>query len=127
MLFLSLFGCKALGTKRLATDELVHEWDNKRLNLGQVRIHFSCMVFRFAFYCSNLVNTYKLGISFSLNEQANPQLQSYPGFEQMVGTGGDPNARFYAPYPISSGTAPNLQVSMQFPQQATGPALLGKG
>lgn len=28
-------GFKALGTKRLASDE-VHDWDNKRLNAGQV-------------------------------------------------------------------------------------------
>ncbi|KAG2696406.1 hypothetical protein I3843_07G056700 [Carya illinoinensis] len=84
----------ALGTKRLASDDLVHEWDNKRLNVGQT----------------------------------NGQLQPYPGFEQMVGTSGDPNARLYAPYPnVSSVTATNLQVPMQFPQQATAPALLGKG
>lgn len=30
---------KALGTKRLASDEFVHDWDNKRLNVGNVRIH----------------------------------------------------------------------------------------
>lgn len=89
----------ALGTKRLASDEFVHDWDNKRLNIGQT----------------------------------NGQLQSYPVFEQMVGTSADPNNRFYAPYPnVSSGTAPNftasnLPVPMPFPQQATTPTLLGKG
>lgn len=35
----SLFFChKALGTKRLASEELVHNWDNKRLNAGQVSV-----------------------------------------------------------------------------------------
>lgn len=33
MLF-PLFGCEALGTKRLASEELVYDWDNKRLNVG---------------------------------------------------------------------------------------------
>lgn len=28
---------KALGTKRLASEELVNDWDNKRLNAGHVR------------------------------------------------------------------------------------------
>lgn len=45
-----------------------------------------------------------------------------------MGTGADPNTGPYAPYSnVSSGTTPNLQVPMQFPQQATTPALLGKG
>ncbi|XP_068646666.1 ranBP2-type zinc finger protein At1g67325-like isoform X1 [Aristolochia californica] len=30
----------ALGTKRLASDEFVNEWDNKRLNAGDVNSHF---------------------------------------------------------------------------------------
>ncbi|KAK9991126.1 hypothetical protein SO802_026111 [Lithocarpus litseifolius] len=87
----------ALGTKRLASDEFVHDWDNKRLNVGQT----------------------------------NGQLQSYPVFDQIIGTSADPNNRLYAPYPnLSSSTATNLQAPMlpvPFPQQATTPTLLGKG
>lgn len=46
----------------------------------------------------------------------------------MIGTSADPNTGPYAPYlNVSSGIAPNLQVPMQFPQQVTAPALLGKG
>ena len=29
-------GYKVLGTKRLASEDLVRDWDNKRLNAGQV-------------------------------------------------------------------------------------------
>ena len=32
----SSFGYKVLGTKRLASEDLVRDWDNKRLNAGQV-------------------------------------------------------------------------------------------
>jgi len=39
MLF-PLFWCEALGTKRLASEELVYDWDNKRLNVGTVRTLF---------------------------------------------------------------------------------------
>lgn len=40
MLFPLFFSCKALGTKRLASEELVYDWDKKRLNVGPVRILF---------------------------------------------------------------------------------------
>ncbi|KAM0970263.1 hypothetical protein ACFX13_018629 [Malus domestica] len=85
----------SLGMKRLASEELVHDWDNKRLNVGHT-----------------------VG-----------QQQSYPGFEQVVGTSGNPATGPYAPYHpnISSGVAPNLQVPMPFTQQAMTPTLLGKG
>ncbi|KAK9284615.1 hypothetical protein L1049_023791 [Liquidambar formosana] len=85
----------ALGTKRLASEEFVHDWDNKRLNAGQ----------------------------------ANGQQQSYPVFEQMAGTVGDPKAGMYVPYPSgSSVAAPNLQMPMQLAHLATPPpTLLGKG
>ncbi|KAJ8558327.1 hypothetical protein K7X08_005093 [Anisodus acutangulus] len=36
----------ALGTKRLASDELVHDWDNKRLNAGHVRNHLLVLISR---------------------------------------------------------------------------------
>jgi hypothetical protein len=38
--YFHFFWCKALGTKRLASEELVYDWDNKRLNVGPVRILF---------------------------------------------------------------------------------------
>jgi len=37
-LFFFLLYYAALGMKRLASEELVHQWDNKRLNIGQVHI-----------------------------------------------------------------------------------------
>ncbi|KAH0973521.1 hypothetical protein GBA52_025677 [Prunus armeniaca] len=85
----------ALGTKRLASEELVHDWDNKRLNVGSTVGH----------------------------------QQSYPGFEQVVGTSANPVTGPYASYPpsVSSGMAPNLQVLMPLTQQTTTPTLLGKG
>lgn len=56
------------------------------------------------------------------------QQQTYPGFDQMVGTTGDPRPGVSAPYPIvSSGVAPNWQAPVQFPLQVSTPALLGKG
>ncbi|PON99474.1 zinc finger protein [Trema orientale] len=84
----------ALGTKRLASEEFVHDWDNKRLNIGHT----------------------------------NGQHQSYPGFEPPVGTTGDSKPGAYTSYSsVSSGVAPNSQVPMLLPQQATAPTLLGKG
>lgn len=88
------------------------------------------MVLRSYIVFSYQVLHVQVGFSFLLNLQTNGQLQPYPGFEQMEGTSGDPNTRPYAPYSnVSSVTALNLQVPMQFPQQATAPApaLLGKG
>ncbi|KAH0971122.1 hypothetical protein GBA52_023278 [Prunus armeniaca] len=81
--------------KRLASEELVHDWDNKRLNVGSTVGH----------------------------------QQSYPGFEQVVGTSANPVTGPYASYPpsVSSGMAPNLQVLMPLTQQTTTPTLLGKG
>ena len=38
--------CKALGTKRLASEELVSDWDNKRLNVGPVRILFLFSIYK---------------------------------------------------------------------------------
>ncbi|CAK9320733.1 unnamed protein product [Citrullus colocynthis] len=85
---------QALGMKRLASEELVHHWDNKRLNIGP----------------------------------ANEQQQSCPGFEQMMGSSSDPNVGLYNSYPHeSSNVAPNLEMPMHFPPQATAPTLLGKG
>ncbi|XP_038719550.1 nuclear pore complex protein Nup153 isoform X2 [Tripterygium wilfordii] len=84
----------AHGTKRLASEELIQEWDSKRLNLGN--------------------------------------LESYLGYEQMVGATSEPKTSFYTPYgpypsASRSGVAPNWQAPMQFPFQATAPTLLGKG
>lgn len=46
----------------------------------------------------------------------------------MIGSSSDPNVGLYNSYTHeSSGVAPNLEMQMQFPQQATAPTLLGKG
>ncbi|XP_056176493.1 RNA-binding protein involved in heterochromatin assembly dri1 isoform X1 [Syzygium oleosum] len=81
----------ALGMKRLASDDLVHGWDNKRLNAG----------------------TQTTGLQ-----------QSYPAFDQMLGTGSEPRTGAYSSFG-SSVAASNIQV--QIPHQAATPALLGKG
>lgn len=103
----------ALGTKRLASEELTHDWDNKRLNAGPVHDHFL----------------------------PNGQQQSYPIFEQIPGPDHQ-RTGLYGPYPpigssapppysVGSSSAatpyplppPNMQgVPMQLP-----PTLLGKG
>uniref|UniRef100_A0A2P2JRC2 RanBP2-type domain-containing protein n=3 Tax=Rhizophora mucronata TaxID=61149 RepID=A0A2P2JRC2_RHIMU len=58
----------------------------------------------------------------------NWQPQPYPGADQMVGTTGNPIPGSYSSYPnLSSSVAPTWQVPVQFPQQVTTPALLGKG
>lgn len=55
----------ALGTKRLASEELVHDWDNKRLNIGQVR----SFVYSMALYLNYnilLLLSHVLSLFFSL-------------------------------------------------------------
>lgn len=90
----------ALGLKRLASEELNHDWDNKRLNAGHVNNQF----------------------------MSNGLQQSYLGFEQMTGSGVNQKTGLYASYPSgSSAGAQNLQVHMQLPHQATTPTLIGKG
>lgn len=128
------FHYKALGTKRLASEELVHDWDNKRLNIGSV----SMIYLFYDILDDNIVNNIQcqcfllllliLSLFFSLMQTVGHQ-QSYPGFEQVVGTSGNPVTGPYASYPpsVSSGMAPNLQVPMPLTQQTTTPTLLGKG
>nr|DAD47044.1 TPA_asm: hypothetical protein HUJ06_016981 [Nelumbo nucifera] len=90
----------ALGMKRLASEEFVNEWDNKRLNAGDMK--------------NNLL--------------MHGQQQPYQGFEQIGGSSGDQAPGLYTPYPSGNfATAPILQVQMQLPQMATMPTLLGKG
>ncbi|KAJ4963627.1 hypothetical protein NE237_023566 [Protea cynaroides] len=87
------------GTKRLASEEFVNGWDNKRLNAGAI------------------------DNSFLTNGQ-----QSYQGFEQMPVSSNGQAPGTYAPYPSgSSSTSTALQVQMQLPQLSTMPTLLGKG
>lgn len=53
-----------------------------------------------------------------LGIQANEQQQSYPGFEQMMGSSSDPNVGLYNSYPHeSSNVAPNLEMPMHFPHK----------
>ncbi|XP_058098809.1 uncharacterized protein LOC131243454 isoform X2 [Magnolia sinica] len=90
----------ALGTKRLASDEFVNEWDNKRLNAGDIYNH----------------------------ALTNGQQRSYQGFEQMVGSSNDQTPGMYVSHPsASSAMAANFQMHVQSPQLAAMPTLLGKG
>lgn len=62
------------------------------------------------------------------NFQAIGQQHSYPGFEQVVGTRGNPIVGPYGPYSgVNSVMAPNLQVPMPLTQHAATPTLFGKG
>ncbi|OVA12646.1 zinc finger protein [Macleaya cordata] len=88
------------GTKRLASEEFVSDWDNKRLNAGDVNNQFL----------------------------TNSQQQSYQGFEQMGRSSNDQTSGGYVPYPSgSSAMGSNIQVQMPLPQLPTVPTLLGKG
>ncbi|XP_077219549.1 zinc finger (Ran-binding) family protein isoform X2 [Tasmannia lanceolata] len=96
----SMTSSAALGTKRLASEEFVNEWDNKRLNAGAVHNHFL----------------------------TNGRQHSYQGFQQMEGSHNDETPGLYLTYPSgSSATPPNFPMHMQSPQMTTMPTLLGKG
>ncbi|XP_043711414.1 E3 SUMO-protein ligase RanBP2 isoform X2 [Telopea speciosissima] len=96
----NLFPNEGHGTKRLASEEFINEWDNKRLNAGDI----------------------------NNSALANGQQQSCQGFEQMTGSSNDQAPGTYAPYPSGiSSTATSLPVQLQLPQLATMPTLLGKG
>lgn len=110
---------KALGTKRLASDEFVHDWDNKRLNIGHVSIYLFCYV---------KVDSSSLCHNMHWNVQTNGQQQSITGFDHPGGTIADSKAGMYMSYSnMTSGVSPSLQVPMLLPQQAAASALLGKG
>ncbi|KAJ4967317.1 hypothetical protein NE237_019166 [Protea cynaroides] len=96
----NLFPNEGHGTKRLASEEFVNKWDNKRLNAGDLNNNFL----------------------------TNKQQQSYQGFEQMAGSSNVQPPGTCPPYPSgSSSTATTLAVQLQLPQLATMPTLLGKG
>lgn len=89
----------ALGTKRLASDEFVHGLDNKRLNAGYMNYHF--MV--------NDKHSYQ-----GLDQQARANYSQIPGM--------------YSKYPIgNTAISTSLRGSMQSPQLAATPVLIGKG
>ncbi|CAM8921775.1 unnamed protein product [Rhodiola kirilowii] len=88
----------ALGTKRLASDEPAHDWENKRLNPGPVD-------------------------DFHL---ANRLLQTYPGMEPTTLPEPYLRAGFQPTFPLGGSPAtPNFQMHMPFPKPA--PSQLGKG
>lgn len=88
----------AHGTKRLASEECFGEWDNKRLNAGDINNQF-------------LTN----------------QLSSYQGYEH-IGCPSNDKADVLYPYSSgSSASSLNSQVHIQLPQPAPLPILLGKG
>ncbi|XP_010941265.1 uncharacterized protein [Elaeis guineensis] len=90
----------ALRTKRLASEELVTDWNNKRLNAGDINSQFL----------------------------TSGQQQSYQGFEQPVGSSYDQTFGMYAKYSCGKLLpTPTMQVNMQPAQQRAVPMLLGKG
>uniref|UniRef100_A0A1D1YPF7 RanBP2-type zinc finger protein At1g67325 n=1 Tax=Anthurium amnicola TaxID=1678845 RepID=A0A1D1YPF7_9ARAE len=89
-----------LGTKRLASEEFVNEWDSKRLNAGDKDSHFL---------------TYG-------------QKQLFQGFEQLGGSSNCQTLGMYSKYPSgSSASVATLQMHVQSPQPTTMPTILGKG
>ncbi|KAF9620803.1 hypothetical protein IFM89_014740 [Coptis chinensis] len=86
------------GTKRLASEEFCGEWENKRLNAGDINNHF-------------LTN----------------QQPSYQGYEHIGRPGNDQTSGPY-PYRNGSSITPwNSQGQVQLPQLTPVPTLLGKG
>ncbi|XP_039138364.1 uncharacterized RNA-binding protein C17H9.04c isoform X1 [Dioscorea cayenensis subsp. rotundata] len=89
-----------LGTKRLASEEFVNDWDSKRLNAGDINSHF-------------------------LN---NGQQRPYQGFEQLGESTNDQSPGTMSRY--SSGnlaTMSSTQLKAQSPQLTTIPLIVGKG
>lgn len=90
----------ALGTKRLASEEFVNDWDNKRLNAGDINSQF-------------LTN-------------GKPHL--FQGFEQLAGSSNDQTPGAYSQYESGNSVAVHsVQVNRQTPQMAAMPVLPGKG
>ncbi|MCL7033194.1 hypothetical protein MKW94_019655 [Papaver nudicaule] len=86
------------GTKRLASEEFVSDWDSKRLNAGYMN-----------------------------SQTTNPQ-QSYHRFDQMGRSGNDQQLGGYVPYESESmAMVSGLQLQMQSQQLPTVPTLIGKG
>ncbi|KAI3669479.1 hypothetical protein L6452_40715 [Arctium lappa] len=95
----------ALGTKRLASEELVQDWDNKRLNAGQ---------------------TFGMQPSYSTLGQLPSSSYSTP--TQIANFVTHETAGGYPSYPVGRSTAEQtLQLNLQTPQIVTMPALPGKG
>ncbi|KAL5706530.1 hypothetical protein ACHQM5_024686 [Ranunculus cassubicifolius] len=85
------------GTKRLASEECLGEWDNKRLNAGDVN-------------------------NFMASQQ-----HSYHGYQQIERTSNTQASGLYSYPGGSSVISLNSQFQMQLPQLAPVPTLLGKG
>ncbi|KAJ6840418.1 E3 SUMO-protein ligase RanBP2 [Iris pallida] len=92
--------CPTLGTKRLASEEFVHDWDNKRLNAGDIGEHFL----------------------YKTDEHHHP----YQGSEQLSNY--DQAHGLYSRYsPRNLPMGSMLQGNVHSSQLAQMPALLGKG
>lgn len=90
-----------LGTKRLASEEFVNEWDNKRLHAGDIGGHF-------------------------LHKAHEPHL--YQVSEQPGGTSYDQARGLYSRYPSGNlATAPPSHAAIHPAQFTLMPPLLGKG
>ncbi|WCJ32616.1 zinc finger (Ran-binding) family protein [Euphorbia peplus] len=87
----------ALGTKRLASEEFSHDWENKRLNSGN-------------------------NIQINGQQQAFVGIDQMIGATGVVRPG-----IHLPYVGLGSGVRPNWQAPVQFPQQLAMPALLGKG
>lgn len=90
-----------LGTKRLASEEFVNEWDNKRLHAGDIGGHFL----------------------YKTHEQHPSQISEHPG-----GSSYDQARGLISRYPSGSlAMAPPLHATIQPAQLTPIPPLLGKG
>ncbi|XP_057959967.1 uncharacterized protein LOC131152229 [Malania oleifera] len=88
----------ALGTKRLASEDLVHDWDNKRLNAGQTNGHHPSY----------------LGLEQMAGSVSDQKTGIYDPFPAGSSAG-------------ASSLQVNMQLPVQVPQLAPAPTLLGKG
>ncbi|XP_073111498.1 uncharacterized protein [Elaeis guineensis] len=92
-----------LGTKRLAPEEFFGEWDNKRVNAGDINLQF-------------------------LPSRTNGQQHLFQGFEQLAGSSNDQRPGTYSKYADgNSVTVPSVHENRKTSQMAAMPALIGKG
>lgn len=114
----------------MASEELVTDWNNKRLNAGDINSQFLVSL-SFGKIVIAVVPWMKFYIHFFFcfwKYKASGQQQSYQGFEQAVGSSYDQTLGMYAKYSCGKLLpAPIMQVNTQSAQQRTVPILLGKG
>ena len=120
-----------MGTKRLASQEFFQDWENKRLNSGNVWNYLLGALLFVILSIQTMVSPFNPLFFLLLcccSSQTDGQPQPYPSFNQMAGTNGDQSSGVYVSYPTySTEVAQNWQAPAQIPLQLTTPALLGKG